>query len=253
MKSKSAKLVLLDHSVRSGCRGNDFLPLRTFSSMDLRSFCQAIKTSIVVLLFGLSSCKGPQLVNSSDVEKEVKKDSSTVVVSKKDSSVYRETVKETTVPQSVIDFNIGHVQKLDSVIVALKSLPKGVPQVITIPDKSGHAMLQLLLDSIGGLHARCTALEQKHFDKEVNQLHYINSLTKELTDKNVENSSLKTTVLQLKKPWYERFWDSIDSWFTKMVILFIIIGLAIIITRGGWAWIKNFTWAGILNVFKRSK
>lgn len=236
MKSKSANLVFC--SIRSGCWGsNNFLPLRTFS---------------IVLLLVLSGCKGPQLVSSSDQEKQVRTDSTTVVVSKKDSSVYRETIKETTVPQSVIDFNIGHAQRLDSVIAALKALPKGVPQVITIPDKSGHAMLQLLMDSIGGLHARCTALEQKHFDKEVNQQHYINSLTKELTDKNMENSSLKTEILKLNKPWYQRLWDSIDSVLAKILILFIIVGLLIAMFHGGWSLVSKFSWLGWLtNFFKK--
>lgn len=253
MKPKSA-VPLLPNSVR-GCSDNYFLPLRTLSAMGLRSFKSTINRLIVVglIFIGLTGCKGPQLVSSTDLEKEIKKDSTITNITKNDSSVYKETVKEITVPQSVIDFNIGHAQKLDSVIAALKALPKGVPQIITIPDKSGRAMFQLLLDSIGGLHARCTAIEQKHFDKEVNQQHYINSLTKELTDRNVENSSLKTQVTQLKKPWLQRVWDSIDSWISRIVILFVIAGLIIAMLHGGWSLLTKFSWAGILDFIKPKK
>jgi len=175
----------------------------------------------------LVSCKSTQVVSSTD--NTIKKDS-TITSNKsvqKDSSIYRESVTEKVIPESHVDFILGTGARLDSIEAFIKAMPKGVPQVITIPDKTHNAIIQLFIDSLGRMAVRCTSSEKKSFDKVTQLEHYNSSLTNQLTQKNIELNEVKTQNLQLKKGFWARFDELIENIavriFIGLIILLVIV------------------------------
>lgn len=175
----------------------------------------------------LVSCRSAQPIVT-DTEK--KKDS-TVVTDKsiqKDSIIDRESVTEKIIPQSEVIFSLGNAARLDSIIAVLKSMPKGLPQIITIPDKSHNATIQLFMDSLGRMAVRCTSAEKKYYEKDVQKERYISSLVNQLTQKNIELRETKTENAQLKKTFWQKMEDAAQNVLLKILLIIIAIGFLLI-------------------------
>lgn len=196
--------------------GGNFLPVRILFSLLIAS------CSLLV------SCKGSQVVSSTDKKDSTATITTTNNITKNDSSTYRETEEKKTIAASTIDANLGAVSRLDSIVKALKTLPKGVPREIIYKDKDHSAEFALLLDSLGNIHARCTSLEKTYYEKSVERERYISSLVNQLTQKNIELRETKTEVLQLRKSWWQRAMDLLEYTVVKIFLILILICIAVI-------------------------
>lgn len=189
------------------------------------------------MLWWATGCVATRPVVSSFVEK-AKWDSTLLHSSQKLTTIHTEKVEEKTIPESDIDLSLT-VAKMDSIIYALKNIPKGVPQTIVIKDKIGQAQFTFLLDSIGNLHARCTSIEKKYFEKSVFDQHMKESLVLQLTKVNTELHEAKAELMQLKKPWYEKIEDALQNLAIKILLIVIFIGVVLMIIRAGLAYVKK--------------
>jgi hypothetical protein len=189
------------------------------------------------MLWWATGCVATRPVVSSTSEKK-QTDSTLQRSSEKESSSHIEKVEEKTIPESDIDLSLT-VAKMDSIIYALKNIPKGVPQTIVIKDKIGQAQFTFLLDSIGNLHARCTSIEKKYFEKSVFDQHMKESLVLQLTKVNTELHEAKAELMQLKKPWYEKIEDVLQNLAIKILLIVICIGVVLMIIRAGLAYVKK--------------
>lgn len=187
---------------------------------------------LVVVMGVTTGCVSTRPVVSKSI-----KDSVVVHHVVKDSLVYKETVSDKVIPESKADLVLygimenqaDHKTTLDSLVRALKSLPKGVPITIT----HGSAQLQLLKDSLGKVVLRCAALERHYQERETKQAHYNSTLINKLTEKNKQE-----TLLVDSRSFWQKLWQGLN-WKAKSIIAFVIFGLGFI--TGMWV-ISRFEW-----------
>ncbi len=145
----------------------------------------------------------------------------------KDSSFYKETVEEKTLPAATVGITLTPKQ-LDSLIVAIQSLPSAVSRSVVYYDPKARAMLSVLMDSIGNLHFDCTATEQKYLQKHTESMRYLQKLVNEKKELRKENAILKTEVRQVKQTWWSRFRLKLGNFglfFIVFVVLVAVVGI----------------------------
>jgi hypothetical protein len=141
----------------------------------------------------------------------------------KDSSYYKETVEEKTLPPATVGITLTKSQ-LDSLIVALQGLPSTVSRSVTYQDPKTRAMLTVLLDSLGRIKLSCTATEQKYFEIVKQSSRTIASLEKELQSyRDIE----KFSSVEVRKPeltWWQKFKRN-----TFLVICVVLVCVAMVL------------------------
>jgi hypothetical protein len=175
---------------------------------------------MVLMIAGCSSRTAPV---SSHTEITHEKDSvHSKTTAKSDSSFYKETLKEKVLPKAEVGITTNKNQ-LDSLISALRSLPSNTPKEIHYQDLEARAMLTILLDSLGNIQFKCTALEQHYNEKFIEQQRIINNLTSENDVVKEQNSTLKTEIIQEKIPGWQKAWIAIKGFGVGSVAVVLII------------------------------
>jgi hypothetical protein len=179
---------------------------------------------ICVLIAGCSSRTAPV---SSHTENTITTDSThSKTVVKSDSSTYKETLKERILPAAEVGITTTKKQ-LDSLISALQNLPSSVTREIHVVDPHTRAMLTVLLDSLGRIQFKCTALEQHYYEKFVDQQRIINNYTSENETLKEKIKTLTAEVREQKIPFWQKAWTAIKGFsFGALFIVFLLVVLA---------------------------
>ncbi|GHM98800.1 hypothetical protein WSM22_02900 [Cytophagales bacterium WSM2-2] len=185
----------------------------------------------LLIALAMLSCKGSRILSKVELTSNVEQDSAKSTLQKKDSSSYLETVTEKTIPAQSIDANLGTQQRLDSMLSALKSMPKGITRTVYYTDPKTGMQLQLLLDSLGNLHARCTSIEKRYFERHVEQEKYISILSDQITKKKIQVAKFESENRELKKGFIARLKDAIKDFWTAFWLFVIAAGIVTIIGR----------------------
>lgn len=199
----------------------------------------------LVVVVMMTGC-GPRIVPVSSTTKTTTKTDSVSNKSEvtKDSSSYKETVKEKTLPAAVVGITLSK-QAMDSLIAALSNLPSSVPKTVYYHDPKLRAMLSLALDSLGRFRINCTAMEQKYYERETEYKKFISQLVSENKSLKKEKTTLKSDVKEKRETWLQRTWQSIRRFgFWSFFIGFMVFVLAL-------GMFKNFNIISIIkNLFK---
>lgn len=155
-------------------------------------------------------------------------------LSKHDSTTITETLIEKKLPGATVGVTLTKAA-LDSLIAALGTLPQSTTRTLYYQDPKLRAQLQLVLDSLGRVQIKCTALEQTYFEKYVKELHYRESLTAELTRVNTEKQKLQTQVRELKQTPWEKIKAAGNNLLLKILLAFLAIGIVVALAD----WIKR--------------
>ena len=234
MKNLGNRLARFSSFVVVGGR-NIFLPLAGCFRMGFRSLL--FSSGIGLVLFGATSCKGPQLV-SSTVQTHKKDSTTTITKTVKDSVGYVEKEIQKTLPASSIENTYTKAQ-FDSLLAGLRQMPQGSRTIIHTDPKM-QTTLSIILDSLGKVHFKCTTLERTYYERDIEKTHYIQSLTAELTKVNEKNSLLTEQVKQYKKGFWEKVQDSLQSFLLKVLLFIIAVGIVVALIEFGWTKIKNW-------------
>jgi hypothetical protein len=177
----------------------------------------------VVLMLMIAGCSHRTAPVSSHTETEHVKDSvHSETTVKSDSSYYKETLEEKVLPSAEVGITTNKSQ-LDSLISALRSLPSNVTKEIHYQDPKARAMLTILLDSLGNIQFKCTALEQTYYQKFVEQQRTINNLTSENDVLKEKNSTLQDTVVKEQLPWWQHALTYIKGFGVGAVAVILVI------------------------------
>jgi len=202
----------------------------------------AVFILLVFVLGGVTGCGRKSVPVSSNTETTIKRDStvdsrqSTV-----DSIVYIEKYIEKILPSATVGITLTKSQ-LDSLTLALGNLP-GKTAYYTDPKL--RAQLQLVMDSLGNIQFKCTALEREYFERYVKEKHYSETLINELTKVNTENKKLVTEIVELKKSPWDKIKAGLNNIILKICLGIIAIGLIVAVAD----WIKRKLKA-LINPFK---
>lgn len=177
----------------------------------------------------LTGCAAMHPVQQSIAEK---KDSTIHVVNSKDSTAtfFKETVTPKVLPGATVNVAL-YAAQIDSLVKSLKSMPAGVARTIYYADPQLKASLQIALDSLGRIAIKCQALDQAYFEKSIEQKQYSQSLVAELNRVTKENSVLKQTVTELKKPVWQRIGDFTHNLLLNLCLIIIGIGTVLMFSR----------------------
>lgn len=184
---------------------------------------------VVWVMLSLAGCSPKTAPVSSHTENTHTKDSVHIKNTvKTDSSFYKETLEEKVLPQATIGITTNDNQ-LDSLIIALRNLPSNVKKEIHYRDPKARAMLTVLIDSLGLIQFRCTAIEQRYHEKHIAQQRLINNLTSELDAVKQKDKVLKEELRQEKLPAWKRF----ISWLKGLGFGAFMVGFLIIVLMFG--------------------
>lgn len=179
-------------------------------------------SKIFLFLFMVVISCGPKLVPVSNTDHQTVKTDSTRIQShtKKDSSFYRETVEEKILPGAVTGITLT-ANQWDSLVSVIGQLPKGVP--VYMQDPQLKAQLRFLRDSLGRFRIECAALDQKYFQRTIEQGHFIQRLESELVSKNSEIEKLREQILQKQECKGVAFWKQLGY---RLWWLWLLLGIA---------------------------
>lgn len=184
---------------------------------------------VVCMVVILTGCGAKTVPVSNNTSTTSKADSTSITnTSKKDSSSHVETVTEKTLPGATVEI-LATQSQLDSLIHALAQLPTSVTRTVYYVDPQLKAKLSIAIDSLGRRVIKCQALDQRYYEKSVQQTRYIENLTAELTKIKEENTSLKEQVKVKKPTWGDKFKEGI----TAGLIWFVVLGGAFMLIREG--------------------
>jgi hypothetical protein len=196
----------------------------------------------LLLAFGLGMAEcgvRPASVSQTTTETH-NRDSVTVKTElKKDSSSYVEKEIINVIPASHVGFTMSKAS-FDSLIVALKAMPAGVPRSIT--KDFGNAKIAVSLDSANNLNFDCLSAAQALIEKHTVMVHVIEDYKKETATLHEENRLLRAEVFELKKSFFERLKEGFNSWIVRILLAFIAMGIVVVIYDVGKAQIKKL-WA----------
>jgi hypothetical protein len=184
------------------------------------------------LVWLLAGCAHTRLVQQSTN----KSDSTTLVTShesvKKDSSFFKQEVKEKTLKGSSVDVVITNC---DSLQAALRALPKSVTRSIYRTDPTSQTTIAIYEDSIGRMHFKCQTADRKYNELITTQGRIIDSKTKE--------SEAKDVIIKILQEQIRQHEDSIFTKvgkFFKNGIWFVLIAVALLFA--GWFIKKRGVW-----------
>lgn len=187
---------------------------------------------LVVIGLIVSGCSRKTVPISSHTETTTDLDSLySMTADHMDSSYYKETVEEKTLPGATVGITLNEKQ-LDSLITALRNLPSSVSRTVYYKDPDARAILTVMLDSLQRVRFECEATEQKYFEKTVQQGRTIKELTTELQSVKELNRKLQSEIRKEKVSWWKTTWAKVKSFgfgafFVLFVIALVLLGLFI--------------------------
>lgn len=183
---------------------------------------------IAIGLIGLATGCGVRTAPvSTTTETEARRDSTvTSKETSKDSSSFVSVTTPTVLSGGKVGVTLTKSQ-LDSLITSLRTMPSGVPKVLYYSDPKMKAQLQVVLDSLGRIHFNCAAADQLCMQTHTTQTKYIEKLKEEKAVLERESKSLRSQVLEAKKPWYQKLDDLLSGFLTKLCLGIIILGLLV--------------------------
>lgn len=196
---------------------------------------------LLAVVFGVTGCGRKSVPVNSRTLTDQKKDSTTsLTTTTKEKIIIRDSVILKTLPSTTVGITLTKSQ-LDSLTLALGNLP-GKTAYYTDPKL--RAQLQLVMDSLGNIQLKCTALEREYFERYVKEKHHSETLVNELTKVNTENKKLVTEIHELKKSPWHKIKAGLNNIILKICLGIIAIGLIVALAD----WIKRKLKA--LNPFK---
>lgn len=197
-------------------------------------FCSAMRGRVALLIvcvlgLGATGCGVRTAPVSSSTTQIEKRDSITKVTeTKKDSSFYRETVTEKTLPGSTVGVTLSKEQ-LDSLIQGLRAMPSSVTRSIYRTDPRMQTTLAIILDSLGRIHFKCITSERSYYEISKSQQRWIENVKSENTKIKTENMLLKAEVREMKKSFWEKLKNGFNSWIVRILLGFIAVGILIVV------------------------
>ncbi len=144
-------------------------------------------------------------------------------------------------PGGTVGIKLSRAQ-LDSLVDALQAMPASVSRTIVKNDPKIHAMLSIMLDSLGKIHFNCTAADVACQERQIVQGRVLSDLKTDNTRITKENELLKAEVRELKKGFFARLKEGFNSWIVKILLAFIAIGIMMVILDVGKSKVK-LLWA----------
>lgn len=186
-----------------------------------------ILIGLVVIGFAVIGCSPKTVPVSSHTDTTSSMDSIyTLTADNVDSSYYKETLEEKTLPGAVAGITLAKKQ-LDSLITALGNLPSAVSRTVYYKDPNTRAILSIMLDSLQKIRIQCEATEQTYYEKSIQQGRYIQALSNELKAVKEENKTLHSELMIEKIPWWQKTWAKIKSFgFGAFFVVFVIVVLS---------------------------
>lgn len=179
---------------------------------------------LIGCLIGLTGCGRKSVPVSSITTTTNQKDSTTTKTEKiTTKDIVRDSLIEKKLPSASIAVTLSK-QALDSLILALGTLPKSTTRTIYYTDQTTRAQLAIMLDSLNNIKIKCTSLEKVYYERYVREVHLSETLTNELTKVNKENNTLKETIKELQKTPGQK----IKDWFNRMIVK-IVIGFFVLL------------------------